>query len=455
MAAHASLLFMSRNVLFLVCDDLRPWLGCYGLPCARTPHLDRLAAEGVTFTEAYTPTPLCSPARAALFTGQRPEAIGVRTLKDKLRGTVPDLTTWPQLLRARGWQTFRAGKVFHKGVPEGVAMRMAGDDDPLAWDRVAEPPGLELNANGTRVDLTPWATHQAGTGGALSWLEAEKEDHWHHDANVATAIVDFLRDAPTAPFVAAAGFARPHVPWVAPRRFFAAQALDEVPLNPDQRPYSPLPEAARGRFGAAFNLAAEDRRRAVRAYLATVSFVDEQVGRILDALEASGRRDETLIIFTADHGFQMGERGLWFKNFPYGPSAHLPLLISDPTRRHTWGRRSNAMVDLTDLFPTVTAWTDSIAANPTAVTGRSLLPQLDDPATPGRPGVRLEVWGASHAAAWRTPTWHYVRWDGDPPAEELFARADDSADEHNLLAATPDHPAVAELRAALDAPASA
>lgn len=156
------------NLLLLIFDDLRPVLGCYGNPAIDTPHIDRLAARGVTFTNAWTPCAICAPARATIFTGLPPDVHGVRTLKQGLRGTRPDVLTWPRHLRAHGWRTMRSGKVYHKVVPDCLVGLGHGDDDPHSWDVRHNPSGYELHSNGAYTNLTPWETHTVGTGGATA-----------------------------------------------------------------------------------------------------------------------------------------------------------------------------------------------------------------------------------------------------------------------------------------------
>jgi arylsulfatase A-like enzyme len=282
-----------KNVLLLIFDDLSPLWGCYGDPIAKTPNIDRLAARGVTFRNAHTPCAICSPGRATIFTGLQPDQHGVTQLSHKLRGKMPDLVTWPQALRARGWHTSGVGKVFHKGVPDGVAspgneLTNHGCGDVFSWDTFHSPGSLELNFNGVMRNYTPWETHTAGIGGAISWLRAEKGDLRHHDAKVATHISNQIRhhaiDDDPQPTFWAAGFVRPHVPLVAPKEYFELYDDIEIPLPVEPAEATPRAQPVADQWCSNFNLSDEERRESIRAYYATISFADAQVGRILEAV---------------------------------------------------------------------------------------------------------------------------------------------------------------------------
>jgi len=305
------------------------------------------------FTESYTGCPLCAPSRASMFSGLRPDTVGVTTLAHKLRGTLPHLITLPQCLRQRGWHTARAGKVFHMGVPDTIVVRGDGADDPYAWDDKVNCPGYELNSDGFFHDATPWETNHAGAGGGLRWIKTEKPDRQQHDHQVATEISRRITEAGDQPFFLAAGFIRPHVPFVAPKRFFDLYDPNEIDLPQTPAGATPLADGSAINFDAKFNVSPEDHRGAIAAYLACVSFADEQVGRLLDALDASGKAEDTLIVLTADHGYQMGEHGMWFKNFLYRESARVPLILCDPRRPDRHGGSCAALVENVDIYPTL------------------------------------------------------------------------------------------------------
>lgn len=433
------------NTLFIVFDDLTPLLGCYGYAPAHTPNMDRLAARGVTFTQAYTPCAICAPGRACLFTGLRPDTHGVKTLGNKLRGKLPDVTTWPQALRSRGWHTMRSGKVYHKGVPECNAGG-DGNDDPYSWCEKHNPTGLDLNCNGLHCNYTPRDTHVVGSGGAIQWLRAEKGDGFHHDHKVACDVIEAIRKRPAdSACLWAAGFIRPHVPLVAPERFF--ELYDDVEIDlPEEHPdATPLPVYILRQWCSEFELTREQRIGAIRAYLACVSFVDEKIGEILDVLDDEGLTDETLVVLTGDHGYQLGEHGLWFKNYLYRESVRIPLIIADPRRPATHGRHCEALVEQPDLFPTLTDLLDFEVAQ--QLEGTSLAPLLVDPNGSVRDGVQAQVhWGEVEGRSLRTNEHMYSEWTArDTVHRQLFDLKTDPREEVDLLHSGADHPAVPEL----------
>lgn len=436
------------NLLLLIFDDLVPLLGCHGDTLARTPNIDRLAGRGVTFTNASTPCAICAPGRACVFTGLRPDTHGVTTLKQKLRGRLPDVVTWPQALRSRGWYTMRSGKVYHKGVPEAACFQGDGDDDPYSWVDRHNPGGMELNCNGVMRNLTPWQTHTAGIGGAVAWLRAEKGDRSHHDTRVADDLIASIATGRDGPSLWAAGFIRPHVPLVAPKRFFAL--YDDVAIDLPEPPAdaTPVPDHVRSQWCGHFGLDQDQRREAIRAYRACVAYVDHEIGRILDALEASGKADDTVVLLTGDHGYQLGEHGLWFKNFLYRESLHIPLVIADPRRGAGHGRTCSALVDQCDLFPTVMDLTDSRYDQ--ALEGRSLVPLLEDPTGTGNALARSQVdWGRVKGRRVTDGCHALVQWSGAVDQTQLFDLVADPGEHRDLLHNGGHHPAATALAAHL------
>jgi len=438
------------NILLLIFDDLRADLGHPDIPDHLVPNIRRLQARGTTFTNAHTPCAICAPARASLFTGQSPDTHGVTTLQHKLKGKLPDVLTWPAALKRRGWFTMRSGKVFHKGVPDCLVGLGDGDDDSDAWTVKHNPSGYELHSNGSYHNATPWETHTAGTGGAIAWLRAEKGDAKQHDYRMASDICHAIAQHDRSrPALWAAGFIRPHVPLVAPKAYFELTdklAVDWPAPHPDATPIDPC---VRDQWCGDWQLSDDDRRSAIRAYLACVAYADQQVGRILDELDASGMADDTLVILTADHGFQLGEHGLWFKNFLYRESTHTPLIIADPRRPDSHGATRDLLVDQTDLWPTVFELID-IAAPEQQPQGYSLVPAIEGDDRPVRQGHRAQVdWGPTQGRSVRTHDWLYVQWTGGHEGEALYDLHEDPGEEVNLLAEGKSHAMTATLRGIL------
>lgn len=339
------------NVLLIYVDDLTDRLGCYGDTIAQTPNIDQLAAEGALFKRPYCQQALCAPSRASTLTGLRPSTLGVLSLKEDFRKRWEAHPTLPELFRKNGYFTARAGKVFHQGVPDAIAQQNPGADIPEAWDKAIDVPAYELNNNGYYYNATPWETHRVGAGGAVAWLRAEKGDERHHDYNVATEVIQLMEEAKDRPFFLAAGFIRPHVPLVAPKRYF--ERFDSVDIQPIPVPATDredMPKIAYDTWAGHFNLPETERREAMRAYYACTAFVDDQVGRLVGALKNLDLYDSTIIVFVSDHGYQLGEHGLWFKNFLFRESAIAPMIIRHPD---IIPRSVEEVVELLDLYPTL------------------------------------------------------------------------------------------------------
>ncbi|MFP4106786.1 MAG: sulfatase [Phycisphaerae bacterium] len=431
------------NVLFLVFDDYVPLVSRYGQPV--TPHMDRLAQRGVRFDNAYTPCAICAPGRACLFTGLRPDTHGVDTLHNDLRGKLPDVITWPQALRSRGWYTMRSGKVYHKGVPE-CNVGSDGDDDPYSWCEKFNPTGLDLNCDGIRRNYTPRDTHEVGSGGAIQWVRALKSDDRHHDYHVASDLCRAIRRrAQEDNCLWAAGFIRPHVPLVAPERFFELYDDAEIDIPDEHADATDQPDYIRRQWCSEFGLTRDQRIGAIKAYLACVSLADEQIGRILDTLDDEGLADDTLIVLTGDHGFQLGEHGLWFKNYLYRESVSIPLTICDPRRPGTHGRTCDALVEQPDLFPTLCDLLGFEVAQKHE--GVSLTPLLDDPDVGFRDGVLAQVnWGRIQGRSVRTCHYFYTEWvTPDGSRKQLFDLKTDPREEVDLLTSQPDDPVAGDM----------
>jgi uncharacterized sulfatase len=338
------------------------------------------------------------------------------------------------------------------GVPDTIAMRESGNDDPYAWDEAINCPGKELNTSGYLYNATPWETHRCGTGGGISWLKGEKGDEQQHDYNVATEISQRIRTCDT-PFFLAAGFIRPHVPFVAPKRYFDLYNPDDIDLPVAPAEATPLLPAVLDRFGAGFDLAEEDHRAAIAAYLACVTFADDQVGRLLDALDESGRADETVIVMTVDHGYHLGEHTLWFKNFLYRESTQVPLIIVDPRRERWCGSVCDALVENVDVYPTVMELLD--LPMPHTPEGVSLVHLMDRRVERVRNAVFAQCHGGlsqpHNGRSIRTDEWVYNECDGGSAGKELYNLRVDPGEHVNLLHGGAPHSATPELAARLRA----
>ncbi|MBL9189558.1 MAG: sulfatase [Opitutaceae bacterium] len=434
------------NILFIAADDLGNVIGNPDYPLVRTPHLDRLARTGVHFTRAYNQIPLCNPSRASVMTGLRPDTIGVYDLDLHFRSTTPDAVTLPQAFRRAGWWAGRVGKIYHYNVPAGIGTN--GLDDAPSWDAVVNPKGRDVADEKLITNPTPARSISA----ALSWLAAEGDDTEQTDGMIATAAIRLMGEKRDRPFFLGVGFFRPHTPFVAPKKYFDLYPLEKVslPKSPaHDREDIPAAAFAHNNPTPHYGLDELTCRRALQAYYASVSFLDAQVGRLLDALDALGLADNTIVVFWSDHGYHLGEHGgVWQKRMLFEESARAPLLIRAP-RAAGNGRASPAIVEFTDIYPTL-AELAGIAA-PAGLAGRSLAPLLTEPqrAWAGtaftqilRPGGGTPVMGRSV----RTDRWRYTEWAGGAAGAELYDHASDPH-EFNNLAADPGHATIrAELR---------
>jgi uncharacterized sulfatase len=434
------------NVLLMVSDDLAATLGSFGHPLAKTPQLDALAGRGVRFDRAYCQFPHCNPSRASMLSGLRPHTTRVTVNADNLYQNVPGVVTLPALFRQHGYATARCGKIFHLGVPAGDESM----DDPQAWDfgtpfkdERPYPPGRE---SAVKV--------KTGNRQGLPWLEVPCADEDLVDGNFARNAIAWLeRRDPAKPFFLAVGFHRPHLPFVAPAKYFDLYPFDAItlPAEPaDDEADIPLPARNGAVDQYAMTATPDQRRAAIRAYLATVSYMDAQAGRVLEALGRLGVADNTIIVFTGDHGWHLGEHGLWHKRSLFEESARVPFIVHVPGAKANGGP-SRSLVELLDVYPMLCDLAGVPA--PAGLQGRSLRPVLTDPEakvheaafTQARRGPGAKNWGRSV----RTARWRCTEWDEGANGLELY---DHDADprEFTNLAGDPRHAGVLkELRALL------
>lgn len=425
------------NVLFIIADDLAPRLGSYGFP-VRTPNIDRLAAQGVSFDRAYTQFPWCGPSRASFLTGTRPATTRVFDLATPFRAALPDIQTIPQYFRANGYYAGRVGKIFHQGVPNDIGR--SGPDDPASWDEVVNPAGRDREAeNGKLKMLTPGVPY----GSALAYLEDEGADEDQTDGKVATAAIEMIRAHGDRPFFIGVGFYRPHVPEVAPKKYFDLYPLDQI--KAEEQPPSVLAKAlpaSKAWEPDNFGMSQNEQRQMIRAYYAATSFMDAQVGRVLDALEEMGLADDTIVVFTSDHGFMLGEHGQWMKNILWEESNRVPLILRVPGTRNG-GKRSPRTVELLDLYPTLTqlAGLPHYARNE----GQSLSPLLARPNDRRWTKPALSQVGGGRSV--RTERWRYTEWEAGKLGRELYDHRADPREHVNLA----DNPRYAKVIVALRA----
>ncbi len=431
------------NVLFIVSDDLNNDLGCYRGP-ARTPHLDRLAARGVRFDRAYCQFPLCNPSRASFLTGRKPDQTKVLTnpqgnrLSPHLRDFIPDTVTLPQHFKNAGWFSARVGKLYHYGVPNTIGT--ASLDDWASWDLTVNPRGRDREIHDRIFSLVP------GTFGAtVSWLADEGADAEHTDGIGAAEAVKLLeRFARTKePFFLGVGFYRPHTPYVAPKKYFDLYPRERIELPA-------LSAADRAREPAAsFRNARKEqdamtddqRREAIQAYHASISFMDEQAGLVLSALDRLKLADRTIVVFTSDHGYHLADHGLWQKMSLFERSARVPLIIAAPGANGN-GRVARGLAELVDLYPTLAALAG--LKPPEYLDGVSLAPMLDNPDATVRDAAFTQIRNDGYAI--RTDRWRYIEWAEGKEGSQLYDMTKDPAETTNLAADPQQAATVAGLR---------
>lgn len=410
------------NVLFIVVDDLNVDLGCYGHPVVQSPNIDRIAAQGVRFDRAYCQYPLCNPSRASFLSGRRPETTGIYALHGAVSRIAPEAVTLPHLFRNHGWFTAGVGKVFHG----------KNANDPDAWDYWADGRGDDSQEKGALID------RYKGGDGRPAWTVLDSDGSRTRDGLTARAIRGFMdaQASTGSPFFLAAGFHLPHLPWVAPKKFFDLYPDEKVARPPDL-PMRDIPAIALQTELTGF-AQPDSLNGAIRAYYACVSFTDSQVGMLLDELDHLELRKNTVIVLLGDNGFHLGDHGgLWAKLSAFDAATHVPLIIAGPGVPA--GRVVTGPVELLDVYPTVLALT-GFPIDP-GLEGRSLVPLME-----GRPEAARTV---AHSIVYHydvdadrdvlariaiTRDWRYTEWDGGKEGRELYWLPDDPGEYVNRAA---------------------
>ena len=422
-----------RNVLFIATDDLNNCIGSYGHPIVKTPNIDRLARNGVRFDRAYCQFPLCSPSRTSLMTGLAPDTTKVYDLQTHFRDVLPDVMTLGQAFQKNGYFSGRVGKIYHYGNPGQIGTD--GLDDKPTWNQVVNPAGVDkLQEEPKLTNYTP----ARGLGSAVSFYASPARDEDHTDGKVADEVIRMMEARKDEPFFIGAGFYKPHVPWIAPKKYFDMYPLESIDVRPfDDSELSIAPEYAYFTKPANWAMTPAQRREAIRGYYATISFVDAQIGKVLDALERLKLAENTTVVFWSDHGYQLGEHGQWMKQTVFEWSARMPLIVAGagvPAR----GKSSIRSVELLDLYPTLVDLC-ALKGTPTHLHGRSLEPLLRNPAAPwSKPAISQVRRGQGDKAvdghSLRNERYRYTFWKNGELGEELYDYETDPRELRNLAA---------------------
>lgn len=360
------------NILFIAVDDMKPWISPYGDKLARTPAMDRLAARGVTFDRAYCQVALSGPTRSSLLTGLNPDHTGVWWLMGSFRNNNPAIVTLPQALKDNGYETVGVGKVYHPLIDKNLK------NDPQSWSR----PYVK----------TPGATYALANGRVATEC-ADVPDNAYVDGVITEEAIRTMKELKNGdrPFFLGVGYKKPHLPFCAPKKYWDMYSRDEMPVAEFQamssdpveyayhnslelKGYSDIPPFES--YMDARQLDVATQRRLLHAYYACISYVDAQIGKLLDALDENGLADNTVIVLFGDHGYHLGDHGLWNKITDFEQATHVPLIISAPGMAR--GGHSASVVEFLDIFPTLCELTST--PHPQQLDGSSLTPLLRNPA---------------------------------------------------------------------------
>ena len=447
------------NVLFICVDDLKPLLGCYGTPLIQTPNIDRLAARGVRFDLAYTNQAVCAPSRNTLMTGLRPTTLGIYDLPTHFRRAVPEAVTLSQYFLQHGWRAEAMGKIYHVG--------HGNFNDAASWSVPHWSPKIGQYANPAHAkNSRPGGAQDKGT--AVECLDVP--DTRYSDGLIAEEAIQRLRAAkqrPDTPFFIAVGFIRPHLPFNAPKKYWDLYRRADFPLPARETPPDGAPAFAPTTWGElrAYSdippvgpLSNDQKRELIHGYHAAVSYMDAQLGKVIDELDRLDLARNTIITFWGDHGWHLGDHGMWCKHTNYEQATRIPFLVCAPGQGGAVGQSSRALVESADLYPTLCELAG--LPLPAGLDGRSFAATLRRPDTPTKPAVFhcFPRVGPNRAAligrAVRTSRYRLVEWKpaGAPAASailELYDYQEDPEETRNLADVRPG--VVAELRALLAA----
>ena len=381
------------NVLFIIVDDLRPLLGCYGHLEMHTPNIDRIAERGTLFNSAYCQYPLCSPSRTSIITGLRPETTSVLNNSTDFRQRLPDAVTLPQHFKEHGYHTQSVGRVAHL---------QRFQDDENSWSTPSWRPS--------------WMHFDIET--TLSWQALDVEDDKLRDGKTAKRAVQVLKQIKQQQFFLAVGFYKPHSPLNVPRKYFELYDTQDFDLPATSMPPKDVPLRALTNWRRVNTyqdippgtepLSDAKTLELIRAYAAAASYIDAQIGRILAQLDALGLTERTVIVFCGDHGYHLGEHGIWGKQTLFEASLRSPLIVSVPGQTHP-NAKTDALVELVDIYPTLC---DACQLpTPAQLEGTSLIPVIEQPTRPWKAAVFSQFRGtAGRGISMRTERYRYTEW---------------------------------------------
>ncbi len=452
------------NILLIISDDLNTRIGPYMEIDNHTPNLDRLAREGIQFTRTYCQFPLCGPSRASLMSGLYPETNGVLVNIDQpgsYKKETPSLADHPSIagfFREQGYFTARVSKIYHMGIPGGIERGEPGGDEPDSWDYAYNLIAPETLSPGKLELLSPQNKHYGSNFARIivpDGLEGTQADYMA--ASQAIAILENRsgklpeggtnkqRMKEDAPFFLAVGFIRPHVPLIAPENCYTPYPENAINLPPFIINDNVPEQALRRQNDKIWGMNEIQQRRTISSYMASVRFMDQQVGRLLDALDRLKIRDKTIVIFLSDHGYNLGEHDCWSKVSLWEGSVRVPLIISVPDYENNYGSKYSKITELIDLYPTLTELCGMSHLQPPILQGKSLAGIIKGEKDISENNIAYTISYKGNDGSVRTNKWRYTRW-GDSPGvknEELYDHINDPEEHINLA----DNPVFGEILA--------
>ncbi|MBT5378852.1 MAG: sulfatase [Opitutae bacterium] len=417
------------NVLFLMSDDLNTALSGFGHPQCKTPELDKLASRGMRFENMHCQYPVCGASRASLMSGLYPYTNGTLGNAGTLRGNMPNVVTMSQLFRKNGYRVGRVSKIYHMGIPPEIIAGTATRDDPHSWDEVVNIKAPEQNAPGVKTNWSPKnKSSQSFTG-----VVAEGDELVHADGMAANHAIDFLKRHKDKPFFLACGFVRPHVPLVAPEKYFDlydrdAMLAPRVPAND----LEDVPEIIRNykRNSTSYGVTPELHKGLLEAYYASISYMDAQVSRVLDTLNELGLAENTIVVFTSDHGYLLGHHHKFQKQHLFEEATRVPFIVSVPWMKKQHGKATKHITELIDLYPTLAGLSGLKA--PGNLHGESVVPLLKDPSSDDWKKDLAFTISRSGGESIRTHEWRFTQWDFGAGGMELYDLRKDPEEFTNL-----------------------
>lgn len=400
------------NVLFIISDDLTTTaISSYENGVSNTPAIDKLASEGIMYSRAYCQYPVCGPSRASFMFGYYPSATTTFGYVSGRENVGPDRKSWAQLFKDNGYYTARVSKIYHMGVPIDIELGSNGKDDSLSWTERYNSQGLEWQSSGEAelVQGNPTDSIERKGGNVMTIVKTDGDDLSQPDGNTAKIASELIRKHKNEPFFIAVGMVRPHVPFVAPAKYFGPYPWEEMHM-PDSvaNDWDDIPK--RGiNYVTSVNgkMDLEDEKKAIGGYYASVAYMDAQVGKVLQTLKEEGLEDNTVVIFTSDHGFHLGEHKFWMKVSLKEESVKVPLIIKVPGKQP---QKVNSFVELVDLYPTI-AELAGLDYSP-HLQGKSLTKSFDDPSYSVR-DTAFAVTQGGNTFLLRTNDWAFIQYNED------------------------------------------